>query len=888
MESAVKTPSASLEKKSRRKSEGFEGQEFIKPLALPATPAIRESSTNSKQKALADRHTQERHNFLITELVSSDGQLGPTLRAVYESERREEPKEFLSSLNEFVVKTDKDIERLCSRYYQSFITSIEKLLEVRKNAANLKESVHIMSNTVVSATKPLQSATERLILLRKTQRNILTTIDKLANILPVIQLYCKATSQLKEMKFYPALKSLDELETLYLTPDIKYSFVEKMRERVPQLRREVKQAAFNDLQSFLTDIRDRSTNIGKLAMDQNLLESEAQELEPGISVNDVCASDQVQFNLLHRSLHIYGVLGLRHEGELYYKNERKKQAALVLDPFVNMSKLSESEVYKDCFYQVAGFFIVEDTVLGTARQLLSKQWVDDLWDTAVINISHEMRQQLNACASAQRIRHVKEHIVHFGQTLHGYGYNCERVYQICAMAKDRYRNVLLKQCASRFKEIFLADNYTPCQALNEDEYTKITTLFPFRDRVLEEAPFPKVFPFSNVVPEVYQVILEFIDTSVNFIKDLNLSNTEIDESVRKSTNILLRQTLNGTLSEVINTKSLTLPQLTQISINTTSLQNSCINLENAISAITHSVGDDMHMHQLHGAHIFRDARTAVEQKLFAVLQDKMDDMLDELSTFDWAPAKSQETPDGEVECSQYVFNMFAFLTTLFAATGMPVEVKNIQYFQTCKYISTKFYNCLVNSEAEINVAGMTNFCEDIASAIDYATSDAEDPSDSSMNEEVFCKLQQIVQLFLDWDWSGYLDIETRKQKYSQVQPAIALRLLRRYTPHDDGGKGGLLRRKHSTGSKSADKKRVVKILETLVRPQEMTPTSTPVNTPMRAPSTKAAATPGRSLMDRFRKETSNSTPQPSQAPTPAPTPSTSNKKPPRRPPPPSK
>ena len=36
----------------------------------------------------------------------------------------------------------------------------------------------------------------------------------------------------------------------------------------------------------------------------------------------VCASDQVQFNLLYRSLHIYGVLGKRQTGESYYKVER--------------------------------------------------------------------------------------------------------------------------------------------------------------------------------------------------------------------------------------------------------------------------------------------------------------------------------------------------------------------------------------------------------------------------------------------------------------------------------------------------------------------------------------------------------------------------------------
>ena len=38
--------------------------------------------------------------------------------------------------------------------------------------------------------------------------------------------------------------------------------------------------------------------------------------------SDVCASDQVQFNLLYRSLHIYGVLGKRQTGESYYKVER--------------------------------------------------------------------------------------------------------------------------------------------------------------------------------------------------------------------------------------------------------------------------------------------------------------------------------------------------------------------------------------------------------------------------------------------------------------------------------------------------------------------------------------------------------------------------------------
>ena len=62
--------------------------------------------------------------------------------------------------------------------------------------------------------------------------------------------------------------------------------------------------------------------------------------------------------------------------------------------WTSQTDLAESEAYKQCFYQVAGFFIVEHTVLGTAQSLLSKQWVDDLWDQAVREIARVMQQRL--------------------------------------------------------------------------------------------------------------------------------------------------------------------------------------------------------------------------------------------------------------------------------------------------------------------------------------------------------------------------------------------------------------------------------------------------------------------------------------------------------------
>jgi hypothetical protein len=61
-------------------------------------------------------------------------------------------------------------------------------------------------------------------------------------------------------------------------------------------------------------------------------------------------------------------------------------------------------------------------------RLLSKQWVDDLWDAAVTEIARALQLQLETFNDATVILEVKELIVHFCQTLQSYGYSCSRLY----------------------------------------------------------------------------------------------------------------------------------------------------------------------------------------------------------------------------------------------------------------------------------------------------------------------------------------------------------------------------------------------------------------------------------------------------------------------------
>ena len=64
------------------------------------------------------------------------------------------------------------------------------------------------------------------------------------------------------------------------------------------------------------------------------------------------------------------------------------------------------------------------------------------------------------------------------------------------------------------------------------EYCNITSKFPYENTNLEQQSFPKQFPFSGMVPRVYEEVKEFIVSCLEFSKDLQLTQTDLDETVR--------------------------------------------------------------------------------------------------------------------------------------------------------------------------------------------------------------------------------------------------------------------------------------------------------------------------------------------------------------------
>ncbi|KAK2510712.1 hypothetical protein Q9233_017496, partial [Columba guinea] len=382
--------------------------------------------------------------------------------------------------------------------------------------------------------------------------------------------------------------------------------------------------------------------------------------------------------------------GARETFENYYRKQRRKQARLVLQPPSNMVRFVVPKLfqptksahetldgYRKYFNQIVGFFVVEDHILHTTQGLVNRAYIDELWEMALSKTIAALRTHSSYCSDPSLVLDLKNLIVLFADTLQfcspptslqGYGFPVNQLFDMLLEIQDQYSETLLKKWSGVFRNILDSDNYSPIPVTNEEVYKKIVGQFPFQDAELEKQPFPKKFPFSEFVPKVYNQIKEFIYACLKFSEDLHLSSTEVDDMIRKSTNLLLTRTLSNCLQNVIKRKNVGLTELVQIIINTTHLEKSCKFLEEFITNITNVLPETVHTTKLYGTTTFKDARHAAEEEIYTNLNQKIDQFL-QLADYDWMAMEPGS------KASDYLVDLIGFLRSTFAVfTHLPGDV----------------------------------------------------------------------------------------------------------------------------------------------------------------------------------------------------------------------
>lgn len=185
-----------------------------------------------------------------------------------------------------LILSQTDIERMCNAHYQGFIDCIHELLKVRPQAEQLKKGKDFdshcdnsnsvykfnfagiieINSEVQKSSESIQKKAEELIKFRRIHCNTEKAIEHLKICLPVLDMYSKLLGQMEDKKYYPALKTLELLESEYLPQVSVYKFAQSIKSRIPTMREEIKEASMKDLTDFLEIVRKYSVKMGEIAM----------------------------------------------------------------------------------------------------------------------------------------------------------------------------------------------------------------------------------------------------------------------------------------------------------------------------------------------------------------------------------------------------------------------------------------------------------------------------------------------------------------------------------------------------------------------------------------------------------------------------------------------
>ncbi|XP_039643464.1 exocyst complex component 6 isoform X6 [Perca fluviatilis] len=699
--------------------------------ALPDPPSQIEEENKEEEKVFGN---------IFAELESVDLPLGTTLRSIYDDQPNAH-KRFMEKLDARIRNHDREIEKMCNFHHQGFVDAITELLKVRADAEKLMGQVTDTNRRLQEAGREVTAQTEEVIRCRIQQRNMATTVEKLQLCIPVLEMYSKLKEQLESKRYYAALKTMEQLEKVFIPRVSQYRFCQIMAENLPRLREEIKEISMSDLKDFLESIRKHSDKVGETAMRQaqqhrtfnSAVAKQASighytkpvyflngqtHTQNGLMIDDdtgddeeadeeiLTAQDLVDFSPVYRCLHIYTVLGDRETFENYYRKQRKKQARLVLQPQANMHETVEG--YRRYFNQIVGFFVVEDHILHATRGLVTRAFTDELWNMALSKIIAVLRTHSSYCDDPDLVLELKNLIVIFADTLQGYGFLVNRLFDLLFEVRDQYNETLLKKWALVFREIFELDNYSPIPVETEEEYKLVVSRFPFHDAEIEKQDFPKKLPMSQSVPQIYTQVKELIYASLKFSESLHRSSTEIDDMLRKSTNLLLTRTLSSCLQNLIKKPHIGLTELVQIIINTTHLEQACKYLEEFITNITNVSPETVHTTRLYGLATFKDARHAAEGEIYTKLNQKIDEFI-QLADYEWGMAES----DGRA--SGYLMDLINFLRSTFQVfTHLPGKVAQTACMSACKHLSTSLMQMLLDTELkQISMGAIQQFNLDV-------------------------------------------------------------------------------------------------------------------------------------------------------------------------------
>ncbi|KAM7364740.1 exocyst complex component Sec15 [Cochliomyia hominivorax] len=744
----------------------------------------------------------------VQDIEAVDDYWGPTFRSILEGDNKENISE---QLEQRIRSHDKDIERICNISSQGFIESIHELLGVRTQAHQLATEVQILDKSLQDISATLIKQGNDLVKARQIESNLASAIDALQECLPALECYIKFCEQANKKEYYQSLRTLETLELQHLPKLHSYKFVTKMRHAIPVIKENIRCSAEADFREFLENIRRFSPRIGKQAIEHTkklqkrdintIIEDYKKSLvnkENVVEGDNLSAEDLIDFSPIYRCLHIYTVLGQKEYFEKDYRQQRRDQSKLVLQPPPGMH--DNLDTYKLYICAVVGFFVVEDHVKNNAGDVVTTAYLEELWSTSLTKFVNEISMSSSSCTDPNILLRIKNLIMLSINTFKCYGYTVTRLWELLHNMRDHYNEVLLQRWVHVFRDILDKEQFLPLIVENQEKYEEIIERFPFHWEQLENAPFPKKFPFSGMVPEVYHQAKEFMYACMKFAEDLTLSPNEVAAMVRKAANLLLTRSFSGCLSVVFRNPSVALPQLIQIIIDTQYLEKASPFLEEFVCHMTNTESTVSKTNN--SPAMFHVACQDAERQVGIRICSKIDEFF-ELSEYEWLLVE----PPGKA--SAYITDMISYLSSTFESfsTKLP-SIAQTACHRTCEHMAEKIWSLLFDDEVkQISTGALQQINLDLLQCEFFAAKDPVPGLNEGDLSKYFLKCRQLLDLLTMEEWATYLhDYGTKEDRYNLVHPQYIIIILEKIREAD--------KKTMFSGLRKNDKK---KLLETVLK-----------------------------------------------------------------------
>ncbi|KAF2490370.1 putative exocyst complex component Sec15 [Lophium mytilinum] len=704
-------------------------------------------------------------------------QLVPVMRDVRYSDRA---GHLIQALNQISAERESEIERMCNSNHQEFVSSVNSLLRVREGTVDMTTQILQLNQSIQASTENLAAQKKALVDSRGVRQSIDETSEALNACLEVLRVANQVRDLLLEKNHYAALRSLDELQNVHLKEVGRYKIAEMIERSVPATQRLIANAVMDDLNTWLYRVREASQYLGEVAFFQtdrrrtrheermqqdehfmkfklnSAMDLVADETDEFDIMNNEEMQTEFDFSPLFECMHIHETLGRSDYFRAEYASNRRKQKDLIIPSSLNLLDDDGSDL-SSFLESIAGFAIIEKATIKRTNNFRANVDVDELWDSMCQSMATLITNGLPLVDNDNLLLKIKGRVALFMLTMEKWGYSVKNLYDLLLTLFDKYSDLLKQRFSEDFQEIVSTDDYMPMPINNLEEYDKVVNVSWYTpSQAREQLTFPCVLPFSQMYPLCCIDIRNFLNQIYLFSDDHFQRSTVIDETLRNSLDELLCEKVCQSLVERLSSQY---PgQIVQILTNLEHFEIACQELQDLLFQ-ARSSGSATGPVILQATEQFRNAKKTASDRIFELVNSKIDDLI-ETAEYDWmATVPTTETSNYMQELTRYLSNIMNSVLL-----GLPTDIKEFIYFDALSHAASAILELpLHESVKRITPAAVTALVTDA----DFLSSFVDSLNNPILKENLD-ELVQTVALMATDNSDEFFDVAQRNRKYGKV------------------------------------------------------------------------------------------------------------------------